>query len=95
MDKGEFMNGIHLLQNNYNKKLTTEQLKLYYENLKDMDKDEFINNIMQQIKVNPFMPNVAQIRNKQSNNYSNYEQRYYNDIDFEQFYANKGGNKND
>lgn len=90
MNKNEFMEGIRLLQNNYNKKLTTEQLKLYYDNLKDMDKDVFVNNIKEQIKTNPFMPNIAQIRSKTNNNYSSYKQRDYSETDLSKFYANKG-----
>ena len=92
MDKTEFMEGIHILQNNYGKKLTTEQLKLYYDNLKDLSKETFIYNIKSQIKTNPYMPNVAQLRNRPSSNYTNYEQRNYSNLDFEKLYANKGGN---
>ncbi len=92
MDKGEFMEGIHILQNNYHKKLSADQLKLYYANLKDMSKEEFLKNINEQVKSNPFMPNIAQLRNKQSINYTNYEQRDYGEQDWDRFYAN-GGNK--
>lgn len=91
MDKTEFMEGIHLLQNNYNKKLSTEQLNLFYENLRDMSKSNFIKNIKTQIKINPFMPNIAQLRNDAVKSFINYEQRDYSDIDLDKFYANKGG----
>lgn len=91
MDKSEFMEGIHIIQNNYNKKLSTEQLRLYYEHLKDLSKDRFIDNIKQAIKVNPFIPNIAQLRNENVKNYTNYDQRDYSDLDFENFYTNKGG----
>lgn len=90
MDKGEFMEGIHILQNNYNKKLSGDQLRLYYENLKDMSKDKFIKKIKEQIKINPFMPNIAQLTNKTVNNFVNYKQRDYSNIDFSKFYANGG-----
>lgn len=88
MDKTDFMEGIHILQNNYNKTLSTEQLKLYYENLKDQSKDRFISNIKQAIKTNPFMPNIAQLRNEQNKNYTNYEQRDYSNEDLNKYYAN-------
>ena len=87
MDKGEFMEGVHLLQNVYGRKLTAEQLKLYYDNLKDLDKDIFIKNIKEQIKINPFMPTVANLRNKNAN----FDERKYTEDFLNQFYANKGG----
>lgn len=90
MNKADFMEGIHILQNNYNKKLTIDQLKLFYESLKDMEKNTFIANIKEQIKNNPYMPNIAQIRNEQKPQFINYEQRDYSNMDFNQFYANKG-----
>lgn len=89
MTKIEFMEGIHILQNNYGKKLTTEQLRLFYENLKDLSKDRYMQNIKEHIKTNAFMPNIAQIRNEKSGKiYANFEQRNYSNIDFEKFYAN-------
>ena len=88
MDKTEFMEGIHILQNNYNKTLSTEQLKLYYEHLKDLSIDRFIDNVKQAIKTNPFMPNIAQLRNEQNKNYTNYEQRDYSNQDLNKYYAN-------
>ena len=89
MDKKEFMEGIHILQNNYHKALSAEQLKLYYSNLKDISKEEFLKNIRIQIKSNQFMPNIAQLRNKQSINYTNYEQRKYQEEDWDKLYANR------
>lgn len=89
MDKAEFMEGIHVLQDNYNKKLSTSQLKLFYENLKDMDKDRYILNIKEIIKASAFMPTIAQIRNEQRQAFADYEQRKYTEIDFEELYANK------
>lgn len=89
MDKSEFMEGIHILQNNYNKTLSTEQLKLYYENLKDLSKDRFISNVKQAIKTNPFMPNIAQLRNEPIKNYTNCNQRDYSNVDLNKYYANQ------
>ena len=86
MDKSEFMEGVHLLQNAYGRKLTAEQLKLYYDNLKDLEKDIFIKNIKEQIKTNPFMPTVANLRNKNAN----FDERKYKEDFLNQFYANGG-----
>ena len=90
MNKTEFMEGIHRLQEAYNTKFDTEKLKFWYENLKDMNKEEYLKNVDFQIKSNQFIPNIAQIRNEESNKfaYANYNQRYYKDIDFESLYAN-------
>ena len=88
MNKADFMEGIHILQNNYNKKLTIDQLKLFYESLKDMEKNTFIANIKEQIKNNPYMPNIAQIRNEQKPQFINYEQRDYSNFDWDSLYAN-------
>lgn len=89
LTKSDFMEGMHILQNNYNKKLSAEQLRLYYENLKDMNKDKYIANIKELIKSNLFIPNIAQIRNETSRVFADYEQRELNNIDFDNLYANK------
>lgn len=89
MNIDEFMEGIHIMQDNYHQKLSKEQLRLFYENLKDMPKDRYIENIKKHIKSNSFMPNIAQIRNESKRQFSNHEQREYADIDFNQFYANR------
>lgn len=89
MNKVEFMEGIHILQDNYNRKLTGTQLKLFYENLKDMDKSIYISNIKEYIKTNSFMPTISQIRNEQRKQFANYEQRDYSNLDFSKFYANR------
>ncbi len=89
MNKKEFMEGIYLIQDNYHKKLSKEQLELFYEQLKDMSKEKYIENIKKHISNNPFIPNIAQIKSEQRRQFSNYEQRDYSEIDFEQFYANK------
>lgn len=89
MNKVEFMEGIHILQDNYNRKLTGTQLKLFYENLKDMNKDRYISNIKEYIKTNSFMPTISQIRNEQRKQFANYEQRNYSNLDFSKFYANR------
>jgi hypothetical protein len=90
MNKIEFMEGVHILQDNYNRTLSETQLKLFYENLKDMSKDKYISNIKEYIKTNSFMPTISQIRNETNKQFVNYEQRNYSDLDFNKFYANKG-----
>ncbi len=87
LTKKEFMEGVHILQNNYNKKLTTEQLQLYYENLSDLDKKAYMKNVIENIRNNEFMPNIAQLRNNK-NKISNFEQRDYSEYDFNGLYAN-------
>lgn len=89
MNKTEFMEGIHILQNNYNQKFSTEKLRLYYEHLQDMDKQEYLDNISKLLKTNEFVPNIAQIRGEENRKaYQNYDQRDYKDIDFDSLYAN-------
>lgn len=88
MTKIEFMEGISILQDNFNRKLSVNQLKLYYKNLKDMNKEKYLANINEIIKNNTFMPTIAEIRNESRKQFSNYEQRDYEDIDFNKFYAN-------
>lgn len=92
MNLDDFMEGIHRIQDNYHKKFTTSQLKIFYEHLKDMPKDRYLANIEKHIQTNTFMPNIAQIRSEgYSKQYSNYEQRDYNDMDFDRLLANQGG----
>lgn len=88
MTKIEFMEGISILQDNFNRKLSVSQLKLYYENLKDMNKERYLANINEIIKKSTFMPTIAEIRNESRKQFSNYEQRDYEDIDFNKFYVN-------
>lgn len=71
MNIEKFKEGIALLQNTYNKKLTKEQLNNYYENLKDMSDVNFINNIKEHIRTNKWMPTIADIRKEEKKNWSN------------------------
>ena len=45
MDKTEFIEGIHILQNSYNQKFSKEKLQIWWEDLKEIDKDKYINAI--------------------------------------------------
>ena len=91
MSIDDFMEGIHILQDNYNKKLTAAQLKLFYENLKDMNRNKYLKNIKEHIKTNSFMPNIAQLRKETTKQYVNYEQRDYSNVDFDKLFANVEG----
>ncbi len=88
LTKTEFIEGINILQDNYSKKMTGSQLKLFYENLKDLDKNTYMSNINNYIKTNAFMPTIAQIRNIPKLSYANYEQREYTEAELNKFYAN-------
>jgi hypothetical protein len=89
MNKNEFMEGIRILQRNYNQTLDKEKLRLFYENLKDMSREVFLANVNKQVRTNSFMPNIAQLRGESSKELSNFEQRSYTDMDFESLYSNK------
>ncbi len=88
MDKQEFLKGIEKLELAYNQKFTTEKLKVWWDNLKEMNVKTYLERIDELIKTNQFMPNIAEILNKR-NILSNYEQRDYSNYDFEKLYANK------
>lgn len=87
LTKKDFMEGIKILQHNYQKEFSAEQLKLFYENLKDMPKNKFIKNIKAHIRISKYIPNIAEIRNENVKDIT-YQQRDYSDIDFNKFYAN-------
>ena len=54
-----------------------------------MSKEKFIANVKVNIKDNPFMPNIAQLRGEtKQKDYIGYEQRDYSEIDFSKLYAN-------
>lgn len=90
MTKAEFMEGIHMLQDNYNKKYTVNQLRLIYESLKDMNTEQYIKNIKEHIKSSQYLPNIAQIRRENQNKqYANFEQRDYSKIDFNKIFTIK------
>lgn len=87
MSKEEFMKGIHILQDAYNQKFSTDKLKLWYENLKEINANTYLDRINQLIKVKDFMPNIAEILNK-NKVIDNFEQRAYNNYDFKNLYTN-------
>lgn len=91
MSLDDFMEGIHILQNNYNQKFSKDKLKLFYENLQDMPRDKYINNIKELIKTSQFVPSIAQIRSETiSKQYNNFEQRDYSGVDFNKlFFTNE------
>ena len=88
MNKQEFAKGIKVLELTYNQKFDEEKRDFWFRQLCDLDAQKYFNNIKNIIKSSTFMPNIAQIRNEKRKEYSNYEQRNYSDLDFNQFYAN-------
>lgn len=91
MSLDDFVEGIHILQNNYNQKFSKDKLKLFYENLQDMPRDKYIKNIKSLVKTSQFIPSIAQIRNETiSRQYNNFEQRDYSGVDFNKlFFTNE------
>lgn len=91
MDKKQFLSGIEKLEMAYNQKFDTKKLILWYSKLNSMSVDKFLQRIDTLIQTKEYMPNIAEILDKKqvSNNYTNYKQRNYSDIDFNQFYANR------
>lgn len=91
MDKKQFINGIEKLEMAYNQKFDTKKLVLWYSKLNSMAEDKFLQRIDTLIQTKEYMPNIAEILDKKQtvNNYTNYEQRNYEEIDFNQFYANR------
>lgn len=87
MTKTEFMEGIKILQNNYQRTFTIEQLKLFYESLKDMSKDKFIENIKKHIRTSQHMPNIAEIRKENQDKTINRRINYTN-LNSSYWYAN-------
>ena len=89
MNKQEFAKGIKILELTYNQKFDEEKRDFWYRQLQDLSSERYFNNIKNIVKTNTFMPNIAQIRNEQRNQYANYEQRDYSNIDFSKFYASE------
>lgn len=68
MNKTEFMEGIHILQNSYNQQFSKEKLRTWWTEFKDIDADSFIKAI-EQLKIeNKFLPNIAEITGMIINN---------------------------
>lgn len=62
MNKTEFLKGIHILQNSYNQSFNKEKLKTWWNDLKELNADEYTNAI-EKLKVkNKYMPNIAEIK---------------------------------
>lgn len=90
MDKQEFVKGINKLELAYSRKFSTEQLQLWYEKLKGMNYKKFDAKIEELITTDVFMPSLAEFTSKSKNQYCNYNQRDYSNMDFSELYANKG-----
>ena len=86
MNKQDFAKGIKILELTYNQKFDAEKRDFWYRQLQDLSADRFFNNIKEIVKSSTFMPNIAQIRKEPRKQFSSYDQRDYNDLDFSKFY---------
>lgn len=84
MDKKQFLQGIEKIQLAYNITFNSEKLKLWYENLKNMDYEKYINRVEELIKTSKYVPNIAEILN----NEKGYSGRDYSNFNFDTLYAN-------
>lgn len=66
MDKNDFIEGIHLIQDNYNTKFSSDKLKMWWNELKGMSKNEYIDSVKEQIATNKYTPKVAEIKGRKS-----------------------------
>ena len=62
MNKTEFMEGIHILQNSYNQSFNKEKLQTWWNEFKEINADEYIKAIEKLKSENKFMPNIAEIK---------------------------------
>lgn len=89
MNKQEFYEGIKKIELAYNTKFGKEKLAEWFEALKDMDYNSYINRIQELKKTSKYIPNIAEIRDEQNKKtYANYDQREYKEKDFSYLYAN-------
>lgn len=89
MNRQEFAKGIKILEITYNQTFDEEKRDFWYRQLQDLDTEIYFNNIKEQIRINVFMPNIAQIRGENGKKYINYKQRDYSSLNFNRFYANQ------
>lgn len=61
MNSKTFMLGINKLEIAYNQKFSEEKLKIYWENLKTMNDNQYLTSIKELIRKNKFMPTVSEI----------------------------------
>lgn len=62
MNKTEFMEGIHILQNSYNQSFNKEKLQIWWNDFKEINSEEYIKAIAKIKSKNKFMPNIAEIK---------------------------------
>ena len=84
MDKKQFLFFFEKIQLAYNITFNSEKLKLWYENLKNMDYEKYINRVEELIKTSKYVPNIAEILN----NEKGYSGRDYSNFNFDTLYAN-------
>lgn len=84
MDKEEFKEEIGKLQVAYNKFFTQEEKRMWFKEFKNISKEEFKKVIDEIIKTNKFIPKIADIKAKISEN----TYRYYADDPYAYLYKN-------
>ena len=89
MNRQEFAKGIKAIELGYNTRFDEEKLEFWFRQLKDMEAEDYFNNIKELMITSEYIPNIAQIRGEEKKTgYQNYEQRSYKEIDFDSLYAN-------
>ena len=85
MNKKQFLQGIEKIQLSYNVIFSVEKLGFWYDNLKNMNYEKYINNINELIKTNKYMPNIAEILDNGGNKCKG---RDYSSFNFDSLYIN-------
>lgn len=73
-----FMKGIDKLELAYNQKFNKEKLEMWWEKLKDINDNDYLEAIEQLIPKNKFLPNIAEIKAEISNKNMNYSNANFN-----------------
>ena len=88
MQQNEFRKGIEKLELAYNQKFTNEKLLVWWDKLKGMNGEKFLQRIDELIPQKKFMPNIAEILNKKEK-LTEFEQRDYSNYDFNKLLAHR------
>ena len=73
-----FMKGIDKLELAYNQKFNNEKLVMWWEKLKDINDNDYLEAIEQLISKNKFLHNIAEIKAEISNKNMNYSNANFN-----------------
>lgn len=66
IEQKEFLEVIKMLEENYNKKLSDNIIKVWYEEFKNYDLDKFRKMIVDSIKEYPYFPTINQVKQTKS-----------------------------